>query len=244
MDGSLPNSGSGQAVGGVSNFGFPETRTPFQVALLCVATFGLYFFVWLGRQRWLAENVLKRNHRHPLTWLLVPVPIANLVVTLGAADVIEHGVRVRNESAGPIAFWLYTLVGGMPLAPWIMPIMQSYVYFADMDQRRIAGIPLTKPRLNAYEIMAIVIGTILEALVVFSQFGTDADAATGYLILGSFAWLTSLAIFAVVTSRSNAKILRYYTIKQCSYCRSEIPNDAAVCRYCQRDVVAVSSEDR
>jgi hypothetical protein len=236
VDGSSSNSASGQAVRGVSSSGFPETRTPFQVALLCVATFGFYSLVWLGRQRWLAENVLKRDHRHPLTWLLLPVPIGGLIVTLGAADVIEKGVQARNQSAGPIAFWLYTLVGVGWLSPWIAPIMQSYVYFADMDERRIAGMPLVKPHLNAYEITAIVFGAILEPLFVFGEFGVDVNAAKGYLMLGIFAWLTSLMIFAVVTSRSNAKILRYYTIKQCSYCRSEIPNDAAVCRYCQRDV--------
>lgn len=214
----------------------PETRTPFQVALLCVSTFGIYFFVWLGRQRWLAENVLKRQHRHPLTWLLLPIPIASLVVVLGAADVIQTGVRERQQKAGPIPFWLYSWLGGLFFSPWVAPIMQSYIYFADMEDRRKAGIPFSKPRLNAYEIAAIILGILLELAAIPSEYGVSADDGNGYLILAVFFYLASLIPFAIVTSQTNAKLAHLFTTMQCPFCRSDIPNDATVCRFCQRDL--------
>jgi hypothetical protein len=216
-----------------------DVRSPFQIALLLISTAGLYSLWWIGRNRWLAEREIGQKHRPIWAWLLLVVPIANLFVYYGALDVIQKGVQARRNTRGPIPFWVYGLIGYW-LMLWTIPIMQAYIYHADLER---SSEPV-KHGFSPAELAIIVVGLLVEFSLIVSESSTDAESAGGYIILLLLTipfvlipfWFVSRSIRNEV-----AKEILRDSLRPCPWCMSSIPKAASVCRDCHRDVPVVQS---
>jgi len=196
-----------------------------------VSTFGLYMLPWLAINRGIAETRIGQPHRPTAAWLLILVPIANLFIYYGALDVVQKGVRARRSS-GPIAFWIYGFFAYVGLTVLCVPIIQTYIYHADMLDR---AHPTDKPRLTAAEIVVIVVGLLIELVLIIGESGTDSDEALGFFIVLLAAFPFLVLPFWLVTRRINALVAEAQ-MTTCPSCLSPMPKAATVCRTCHRDV--------
>lgn len=179
-------------------------RTPFQVFLLDIASFGVYTVYWLIANRRLADRAMKRKPFSGWVWLLLIVPIANLFILFSSYNEICKRVRASGISP-PVAFGLQALamllIGGLwklPGAFYLISFFSSVLVatmHVSLNYAEVAdGLDPSKSKLGAWEIAILIAGG---ALVVLALFGSTVDEP-------QLAWFVVAGVFICLAIASVA----------------------------------------
>ncbi len=131
-------------------------RRPFTIALLTLATFGLYTIVWFYHARRFAEVRLGRSNHAALFTALLIVPVVNVIAALMTADLLARALD-SNASKRP-KFLLATATTFVLIAfaalpyPWWALVFLSFVpltlMHADVVAAIVAGRVINKRALS------------------------------------------------------------------------------------------------
>lgn len=157
-------------------------RTPFQVFLLDTASFGLYTVYWLIANRRLADRAMGRKPFNRWMFVLLIVPLVNLVIFFPSYNEICKRVRASGINP-PVNFGLQALamlfIGGLwklPGAYYLISLLSSVLaatIHVSVNHAEIAdGLDPSKSKLGGWEIAILIVGGVL---VVFASFGSTVD---------------------------------------------------------------------
>ena len=193
----------------------PNRRSPSQVAVLMLCSFGLYVFVWAYQVRRWCSVVLERENEHVM-WKTVAliVPIFNLFMLFELGKRIE-GVRWRaglRADARPAFMGLSTF--GFAILARISPpfdfaallnIVPIGMMQADFMEAQVAlqGAEAAVQRLHPAEWLVIVAGAALWSLT-FVQWATPLPDGS-YRPGSWFVWVVLAAIAATFAGLRRAE---------------------------------------
>ncbi len=159
-------------------------RSPVQVLLLDLTSFGLYAYYWFIRNNRLAERRLGIAPTPIWHWF---VPFFNVFVFYNGAATI--GKRVEASGLLPavafvwqaVALTLISALWRLPEGWWLLSFASSFVLVSmhvSLDHAERIDFPtLGRPRLNGWEYTIIVLGAILSVLAVIGTFLPDTTPA-------------------------------------------------------------------
>lgn len=154
-------------------------RSPFQIAILILATWGLYSAYWIVRVRRLADLRLGlpvRPYWHYWGYL---VPILNLYLVFSALSRAQRRVRasgVRLVTPYAVSLVVATVLCNLwplPGAYWslcwlgLIPLSVTHISWAKAERADAPTLPW--PLLTVPELLIIVIGGLLDAAVVWQS---------------------------------------------------------------------------
>jgi hypothetical protein len=154
---------------------FAYRRSPFQVALLTFATFGLYFFIWaFWARRWCAATLERQDQPIWKTVALI-VPIFNFFLMFELGKMIEGTVwRAQLPPTRlplpwvALAIFLITVLQRLPDPYWLVYLLAflpiAYLQFA-LVRARFALTGLGPTPLRWYEWVVAVLGIAWHILV-------------------------------------------------------------------------------
>jgi len=178
-------------------------RTPFQVFLLDIASFGVYTVYWLIKNRRLADRAMNRKPFSGWVWLLLIVPFVNLVVFFPSYNEICKRVRASGINP-PVPFGLQALamllIGGLwklPGAYYLISLLSSVlaatIHVSVNDAEIADGLDPSTSKLGAWEIAILIVGG---TLAVLASFGSTIDEPQSAWFVVAGVWV-SIAIAGV-----------------------------------------------
>jgi len=147
-------------------------RRPFTIALLTLATFGLYTIVWFYHARRFAEVRLGRPNRAALFTALLVVPVVNLIAALMTADLLARALDSSGSKRAK--FLLATVATFILIAFAALPYPWWALVF-------LAFVPLTL--MHADVVAAIVAGSVIKKRALSISALQTSLAAAGLLLV-------------------------------------------------------------
>ncbi len=196
-------------------------RTGFQVAVLLLSTFGLYFVYWLIRSRVEAKRRLQQRNEPWPFWLLLLVPVVFLYPIFSTYALLQKSCRVRLPNHRiPIPFVIlgvvhlflqgmwrfqptYDLLGFLGVVP--IAIMQQYSFEADVENRTV---PKAFCRFSWIELAIVVVGGTLFILAFGATFLPAGDGTKPVVLPGLITAavnLIALAIFWMIAHKRQGR---------------------------------------
>ena len=189
---------------GIATFDGAEARLvrrPFTIALLTLATFGLYFIVWFYHARRFAEIRLARPNHAAIYTALLLVPVVNVVAALMTTDLLaraldERGSKRTKFFIATLAFFALMAFAPAPY-PWWGIVSLSFIpvalMHADVVSAIIGGRVINKRSLNISAFQtAIAAGGLLLVILAFANLiiratplGYVVSVATLIVVLGA-----------------------------------------------------------
>jgi len=160
---------------GIATFAGSEAnlvRRPFTVALLTLATFGLYTIVWFYHARRFAEVRLGRPNRAALFTALLVVPVVNVIAALMTADLLARALD--SSGSKRLKFLLATVATFALIAFAALPYPWWALVF-------LAFVPLTL--MHADVVAEIVAGSVIKKRALSISALQTSLAAAGLLLV-------------------------------------------------------------
>jgi uncharacterized membrane protein YhaH (DUF805 family) len=177
---------SAVAAGNYTTINVPTfNRTPIQVLLLDVSTFGLYTLYYLIRNYHLAQIRLNDKRRPWWAWFGLFIPIVNIYFYYGSFSYIGKRVEASGVKVY-VPFGIQALIlfcfGALYRLPgaWAFLALLNSVVLANMHSRlakaEAIDFPLrVRPKMTAWEIGILVVGFLFVGL---SVWGTVVPSST------------------------------------------------------------------
>jgi len=202
---------------GIATFDGAEARLvrrPFTIALLTLATFGLYFIVWFYHARRFAEIRLARPNHAAIYTALLLVPVVNVVAALMTTDLLaraldERGSKRTKFFIATLAFFALVAFAPAPY-PWWGIVFLSFIpvalMHADVVSAIIGGRVINKRSLNISAFQtAIAAGGLLLVILAFANLiiratplGYVVSVATSIVVLGALRVFSTMRAWGSV----------------------------------------------
>ena len=198
---------------GIATFEGAEARLvrrPLTIALLTLATFGLYFIVWFHHARRFAEVRLGRPNHAAIYTALLFVPVINVIAALMTANLLasaldERGSKRPQFFVAIVAYFVLVASSALPY-PWWAFVFLTFVpvtlMHAEVVRAIIAGRVINKRSLNISPMQtAFAAGGLLLVILAAANLVIGATR-TGYIVSIATGIAVFVALRAFATMRA------------------------------------------